>query len=660
MTQKCSPFYPAPLYCAGILFLWALFNPSSLLSLQSTEAPTLTATASSTTTPSPTATVCSASSTPTATATSAHSATHSPVTPGATATLTETPTPSSTPTPTQTPTKTTVSSPPSTPVPARTIFINEVAWAGSEFSSSDEWIELHNPGPEPINLEGWRLSDEGDINTALHGSIASFGYFLLERTDDSTVANIAADEIYTGSLHNSGETLHLYAPSGSRVDSANMSGDGWPAGDSASRASMERRGSEDLPGNWATFCGIAGTGIDAGGHPIHGTPRQPNSIFFPAPTATSPTPSPSPTPGSPGSDPHVVLVNEVAWAGTLASSSDEWIELYNNSADVIDLTGWLLTDLGDIHIDLAGIISPHSYFLLERSDDGTIADLAAHQIYTGGLNNSGETLVLYDSAGNLIDSANATGGSWPAGDSTGRLSMERQGGTDQPGNWGAFTGYGGTGHDANGNPITGSPGSVNSILLPPPAPRPILGRIVINEVLIRPHYDWEGTGNIDVYDEFIELHNLGPSSVYLRNWQLDDVRDGGSAPYTIAGITISPGSYAVFFRTYTRIALNDSGDQVFLLSPDGRVMDQISYFRVRAYNLSFGRLPDGSSRLYYGLWPTPGRPNMMFEEDLDGEAIPEANCCLSGGLPQPRLIRLTTMPSGTAWLADLGQICCRD
>ena len=169
------------------------------------------------------------------------------------------------------------------------------------------------------------------------------------------------------------------------------------------------------------------------------------------------------------------LVNEVAWAGTLASSNDEWIELYNNSANVIDLTGWLLTDLGDIHIDLTGTIAPHSYFLLERSDDGTIADLAAHQIYTGGLNNSGETLVLYDSLGNLIDSANITGGSWPAGEYTGRLSMERRGGIDQPGNWGSFTGYGGTGHDANGNPIAGSPGIVNSILLPPPTPRPILG-----------------------------------------------------------------------------------------------------------------------------------------------------------------------------------------
>jgi len=41
-----------------------------------------------------------------------------------------------------------------------------------------------------------------------------------------------------------------------------------------------------------------------------------------------------------------VVVNEVAWAGTSASSSDEWMELYNCGAADIDLTGWTLSDGG--------------------------------------------------------------------------------------------------------------------------------------------------------------------------------------------------------------------------------------------------------------------------------------------------------------------------
>src|SRR5512138_1594589 len=37
-----------------------------------------------------------------------------------------------------------------------------------------------------------------------------------------------------------------------------------------------------------------------------------------------------------------VVINEVAWAGTAASTNDEWIELYNTTATAIDLTNWTL------------------------------------------------------------------------------------------------------------------------------------------------------------------------------------------------------------------------------------------------------------------------------------------------------------------------------
>ena len=33
-----------------------------------------------------------------------------------------------------------------------------------------------------------------------------------------------------------------------------------------------------------------------------------------------------------------VVISEIAWMGTTASSYDEWIELYNNTAGPIDLT----------------------------------------------------------------------------------------------------------------------------------------------------------------------------------------------------------------------------------------------------------------------------------------------------------------------------------
>jgi hypothetical protein len=336
----------------------------------------------------------------------------------------------------------------------------------------------------------------------------------------------------------------------------------------------------------------------------------------PTPTPSeTPTPSVSPNPPTPF-PPQAVLINEIAWAGTIASANDEWIELHNPGPDPIDLTGWRLSDEGDVNVALVGSIPAFSYFLLERTDETTVSDLAADKIYTGSLRNTGEQLELLGPAGEIVDTANSGGGGWPAGHADSRASMERRGGTDLPGDWATFAGYFGNGLDAGGNPIRGTPRQANSLFFATPTPTGIPSRIVINEVLIRPRHDWEGTGGVTTADEFIELYNPGRMDVYLKGWWLDDGSGGGSSPFDLPGVTIPAKGYTVFFRTQTKIALNDTGDTVRLLAPDERVIDEISYLSIRAANLSFGRLPDGSDHLRYGLWPTPRHANLLFEEPL--------------------------------------------
>ena len=62
-----------------------------------------------------------------------------------------------------------------------------------------------------------------------------------------------------------------------------------------------------------------------------------------------------------------VVINEIAWMGTVVSSADEWIELKNNTDGEIDLTNWTLKAIdGSPEINLSGIISASGYFLLER------------------------------------------------------------------------------------------------------------------------------------------------------------------------------------------------------------------------------------------------------------------------------------------------------
>ncbi len=195
------------------------------------------------------------------------------------------------------------------------------------------------------------------------------------------------------------------------IDTANADGGGWPGGTtgtgSPSYASMERLDptAADTDANWHTNNGLTRNGLDADGNPINGTPKAANSASAPMPMPTpsptsTPTPTatstPTPTP-SPTLAPLSVVINEVVWAGTGASTADEWIELKNNTSGPITLTGWTLVAAdGTPNVALTGTIPADGYFLLERNDDSTVSDIPADQIYTGVLGNAGETLTLRD------------------------------------------------------------------------------------------------------------------------------------------------------------------------------------------------------------------------------------------------------------------------
>jgi hypothetical protein len=118
-----------------------------------------------------------------------------------------------------------------------------------------------------------------------------------------------------------------------------------------------------------------------------------------------------------------VVLSEIAWMGTTTSSTDEWIELYNNTSSPSDLTGWTLSAAdGTPSIPLSGSIPAAGYFLLERTDDTTVPDLPADQTYSGGLGNGGEDVILQDAGSNLIDRVDCSSG-WFAGHAEARVRM---------------------------------------------------------------------------------------------------------------------------------------------------------------------------------------------------------------------------------------------
>lgn len=173
-------------------------------------------------------------------------------------------------------------------------------------------------------------------------------------------------------------------------------------------------------------------------------------------------------PQAPQAAPLDVVINEVAWGGTTASAFDEWIELYNNTSVPISLTGWTLTNTGSVNIALNGVIPAGGYYLLERTDDNTIQDITADQIYAGGLPNppTADRLVLRSDLGVVVDTANGNGGVWSAGSGyPDYLSMERvdPAAADADTNWASNTPLiRRNGLDANGGPINGTPKQANS------------------------------------------------------------------------------------------------------------------------------------------------------------------------------------------------------
>ena len=181
-----------------------------------------------------------------------------------------------------------------------------------------------------------------------------------------------------------------------------------------------------------------------------------------------------------------VVINEIAWMGTASSSvslpADEWIELYNNTSQEINMNGWILrAEDNTPYVILAGPSIPaKGYYLLERTDDNTISDISTDQIYgndgaSWALNNSGERLFLervFESATTTVDEVIKCNNWCGKGDNTSKQTMERidpRVSGAETSNWGTAFGKWPeelvllNGKSADGSAIKGTPKAKNSV-----------------------------------------------------------------------------------------------------------------------------------------------------------------------------------------------------
>lgn len=172
-----------------------------------------------------------------------------------------------------------------------------------------------------------------------------------------------------------------------------------------------------------------------------------------------------------------VVIMEVAWAGTLASADDEWIELVNRTPyrmnmDMLEIAYGNSTST----IALSGFVSSSAFYgsrsyVIERGDGSATTFSEKLAIDFESLSDSGEHLLLQlatSTLSSIIDQTPeiATCGGWCGGSATSTTSMERVG-EDSDGSlaesWQTFDGYVLSDYrDSAGGELEGTPAKENS------------------------------------------------------------------------------------------------------------------------------------------------------------------------------------------------------
>ncbi|MDP3901508.1 MAG: lamin tail domain-containing protein, partial [bacterium] len=289
--------------------------------------------------------------------------------------------------------------------PARQgILINEVAWMGTLNDANNEWIELRNLTNNGLDITGWQLIDMGkQIKAILNGKISAGGFYMLERTDDDTLPNIVADQIYVGALSNGSEGLRLFDNNCNLIDEV-MADLAWPAGENSTRRSMER--SDDL--FWHTYLGNGSDGI-------MGTPNFTNTQPQPILSGSGGGAIVSSDDDGSGNDNYDdggdvgggesdnnvndepiddttdesvsdvinhILISEVKIAGV--DAGDEFIELYNPTDAAIVLDSWSIQYLSGSaesvdsvskkNFEIGDTIAARGFFLIARGKNSSDSD----------------------------------------------------------------------------------------------------------------------------------------------------------------------------------------------------------------------------------------------------------------------------------------------
>lgn len=347
-----------------------------------------------------------------------------------------------------------------------------------------------------------------------------------------------------------------------------------------------------------------------------------------------------------------VIVSEIAWAGSSASTADEWLELHNPAAEAADVSGWFLEGAASggavLEFPPGSVIPPGGVFLVSNygaDDPKSTLDARPDWVTTAvALSNSGLHLVLRDAEGRLVDEAGAPGKAPFAGQSgTVKASMERvsavlpgtapeawktaaaslgfdPGATElgTPGFHEEAPSEPATGEPAAPEPEEGSeprgdepaatePGPEPEAPAASPTPEPPMSAVRLSEI-----YPFPFVGEL----EWVELVNLSSVGEFLDGLFLEE---GSGKRTPLAGILQPWGRLVI---ESPKGSLNNDGDLVRLVDAHGRTLDGLTYGIWRDGRFQSHPAPKrGQSLMRVGFGggfavtatPTPGEENFFTD-----------------------------------------------
>lgn len=290
------------------------------------------------------------------------------------------------------------------------IIINEVLYDPLGTDTGLEFIELYNRGAEAVELTGWEVDPSSAPYVTFPAVTLEPKHYLVIHVNASGT-NTATD-VYSGALSNmsntkgpvalfasathSEETLVsylAYGEGGQANESKAVARGLWNAGDFiplvTQGTSISYDGSGNTSGDWYS------------GSPTPGSPNKPFDGMPEDGSESTETDGASPTTqnytaiyGAGAGD---ILINE--FVADPADEEDEWIELFNMTNRLVELSDLALTDGSGKRTELTGTMTGLSFLVVTKPK--------------GVLNNAGDVITLISDAGEVI--YEVTYGDWGGG-----------------------------------------------------------------------------------------------------------------------------------------------------------------------------------------------------------------------------------------------------